>query len=74
MMAAGDMTQVSRLIQELGNSTRSLVTSALELSYFSRGAWSYETIMHMSATEREMAADFIEKRLEIASKSAHPVY
>lgn len=74
MIRRQETAEISKLIADLGNATRALVNNALEISYYSRGSWSYETVMNMSATEREMAADFIEKRLEIASKSMHPVY
>lgn len=74
MIRRNEMAEITRLIADLGAATRALVTNAMELSYFSRGAWSYETVLCMSAAEREIAADFIEKRLEIAAKSAHPVY
>ena len=51
-----------------------IIKNALELSYFSRGAWPYESVLQMTAGEREIAADFINKRLEIAAKMPHPVF
>ena len=68
------MASVQRLIRRLGDEIRALVQSAMEISYFSRGAWSYETVLGMSQGEREMAVEFINKRLEIASKSSYPVF
>jgi hypothetical protein len=74
MIKAGDMQAVQRLIGRLGNEIKALVKSALEISYFSRGAWSYHQVLMMSQAEREIAVDFINERLKIAGKSAFPVY
>jgi hypothetical protein len=52
-----------------------IIDSIIELTYFMRGAISYEyALMNMSAGERDRAFDFINKRLETESKSMHPVY
>lgn len=74
MIRSGDMIAVQRHITRLGGEIRNLIKSALEISYYSRGAWQYETVLHMSQAEREMAVEFINGRLEIAKKSPFPVY
>lgn len=74
MIRAGDMVAVQRLINRLGTEIKGLVKSAIEISYYSRGAWSYETVLHMSQAERELAVEFINERLKIAGKSMYPVY
>jgi hypothetical protein len=74
MIKAGDMGAVQKLITRLGNEIKGLVKSALEISYYSRGAWSYDTVLHMSQGERELAVEFINERLKIAAKSMYPVY
>lgn len=74
MIRSGDMQAVQKLILRLGNEIRSIVKSAIEISYYSRGAWSYEQVLRMSQAEREMAVDFINERLQVASKSMYPVY
>lgn len=74
MIRAGEMRAVQTLMQRLGAEIKSLIKSALEISYFSRGAWSYETVLAMSAGERELAVDFINDRLKIAAKQTFPVY
>lgn len=68
------MKAVQRLILRLGSEIRSIVKSAIEISYYSRGAWSYEQVLRMSQAEREIAVDFINERLKVASKSMYPVY
>ena len=68
------MKAVQHLILRLGSEIRSIVKSAIEISYYSRGAWSYEQVLRMSQAEREIAVDFINERLKVASKSMYPVY
>lgn len=68
------MQEVQRHIVRLGREIKSIVKSAFEISYYSRGAWSYEHVLKMSKAERDIAVDFIEERLEIAKKSTFPVY
>lgn len=74
MINLGDMDAVRKLIARLGQEIKGIVKSALEISYYSRGAWSYHQVLMMSQAEREMAVDFINERLKIASKSMYPIY
>lgn len=74
MIRAGDMGAVSKLIRRLGREVQGLIKSGLEISYYSRGGWPYNQVMRMSAAERELALDFVNERLKIASKSPFPVY
>jgi hypothetical protein len=53
---------------------KTLIKASIEISYYSRGSWSYESVMDRSALERDMMVEFINKRLEAAAKSSHPVY
>lgn len=62
------------MIDRLQFEAKGLIASAQEISYWSRGAWPYETVLKMSAVERDMAVEFINKRLEAASKMTFPVY
>lgn len=76
MIHAGDMEAVQKLIIRLGREIKEIIRSAVEISWYSRGAWPYETILNMSQAEREVAVDFINKRMEQISKqkSLVPVY
>jgi hypothetical protein len=74
MIQAGDMGAVQRLIMKLGVEIKQLIKLALEISYYSRGAWSYHQVLMMSQAEREMALEFINERLKIAAKQMFPVY
>ena len=68
------MSELSKLINDLYSQGRDLIRGVLELSYFSRGAWTYTECMYMSAAEREIALEFINKRLEQAAKMPFPVF
>ena len=68
------MEKVQSYIVQLGKEIKGIIRNAMELSYFSRGAWQYEAILDMTAGEREIAVEFINKRLEIASKMPYPVF
>jgi hypothetical protein len=68
------MDEIQKTLAQLGRDIKNLIQSAVELSWWSRGAWSYECILNMSAGERDLCANFINKRLEQQSKNPHPVY
>jgi hypothetical protein len=51
-----------------------IIDEVIQLSYFMRGAISYEELMFRTPGERQRIGRFIEKRLESESKSMHPVY
>lgn len=74
MIRLGDVQRRDDMINRLKREIGGIIRSALELSYYSRGAWSYDTVLAMSAGEREVAAEFINKRLEVASKMPFPVF
>lgn len=74
MILTGDMSRISSMIDSLGNDVRNLLKVAVEISYFSRASIPYETVLNMTPLERDIAVEFINKRLEIANKSTHPVY
>ena len=74
MIMSGDSSRIAEMINSLALDTRSLLKSAIEISYFSRGAWSYDLVLQMSPLERDLAIEFINKRLEAAGKSMYPVY
>ncbi len=59
----------------LNGETRAILHSVVQLAYFMRGAMTYNQILYtMSYVEREIAFDYVNSRLEIESKSPHPVY
>jgi len=74
MIMSGESSRIAEMINSLAFDTRNLLKAAIEISYFSRGSWSYESVLQMSPLERDLAIEFINKRLEAASKSPHPVF
>ena len=74
MISTGDVPAIQRMMNSLGAEIRALVRQAFELSYFSRGAWSYASVLQMTAAEREIAAEFLNERLKQAFKMQHPVF
>jgi len=74
MIMSGDASRVTDMINSMALDVRNLLKSAVEIAYFSRGAIPYETVLGMSAVERDIAVEFINKRLELAAKSPFPVY
>lgn len=74
MIQAGDLVSVQKLIARLGADIKKVIQACLEISYYSRGAWSYHQVLMMTQAERELAAEFINERLKAASKQMFPVY
>lgn len=74
MIRTGDGERIARLISQLGGEIKALIRNAFELAYYSRGAWRYEDVLYMTAGEREIAASFLNKRLEQAGKMPYPVF
>jgi len=74
MIMFGDGSRIAEMINSLALDTRNLLKAAIEISYFSRGAWSYDSVLLMSPLERDLAVEFINKRLEAASQSPYPVF
>lgn len=75
MLKSGTPEQISTLHNKLNNEVRGLLNSVVQLTYFMRGGMTYDHILYgMSYIEREIALEYVNKRLEIESKSAHPNY
>lgn len=62
------------MIDALNTEVKHLIKAAQEISYFSRGAWSYETVLNMSAFERDMAVEFINARLKEQAKNPFAMF
>jgi len=59
----------------LNREVRGMIKEITQLTYFMRGGMSYEHILYsMSYIQREIAIEFVEKRLESEMKSANPNY
>ena len=59
----------------LQDEAESLIKGIIEMSYFMRGAMTYENILlTMSFAERQLAQQFLNSRLEQELKSPSPNY
>jgi len=62
------------MINNMGIDVRNLLKSAYEIAYFSRGGVDYHQVLRMTPLERDLAVDFINKRLEAAAKMPFPIF
>ena len=62
------------MFQRLDRQTQELVEECVQLTYFMRGAVSYEEMMRRTPGERQIIGNFVEKRLEMEAKTPYPVY
>jgi hypothetical protein len=74
MIVSGDTSRISEMINSMAIDVRSLLKSAIEISYFSRSAVQYRDVLSLSALERDLWVEFINERLKIAGKSPFPVF
>lgn len=74
MIISGESSRITEMINSMGIEVRNLLKSAIEIAYFSRGSIQYETVLHMTPLERDIAVEFINKRLELATKMPFPVF
>lgn len=62
------------MFSNLENECKSLLSEAIELSYFMRGAISYDAMMNRTYAERQLIGQFVRDRIEQEMKREHPVY
>lgn len=74
MIISGDTSRIAEMINSMALDVRNLLKAVMEIAYFSRASIPYETAMNMTPLERDIAIEFINKRLEIAAKSPFPVF
>ncbi len=59
----------------LQDEARILIKNVIDMSYFMRGAMTYESILlTMSYAERQLVSEFLKERLEQESNSPSPNY
>ena len=62
------------MFNTLRKSVEGLLDEIISIAYFMRGAIQYDDLWFRTPVERQKMSDFIEKRLELESKSSNPVY
>lgn len=74
-LKAGSAEDIQKLFNRLTTESQMIIKNVVQLTYFMRGGASYDYILReMSFAERQIMNDFLEKRMEIETKSPHPVY
>lgn len=74
MLKTGTQEDKVKMFKQLTGEARALISTIIELVYYMRGAISYNEMMEMSYPERQLVAEFIEKRLEHEKNNPYPVY
>jgi hypothetical protein len=74
MIISGESSRIAEMINQMAVEVRNLLRAAIEIAYFSRGSIQYETVLGMTPLERDLAVEFINKRLELAAKMPFPVF
>jgi hypothetical protein len=62
------------MFERLEGEATHLLNELIELSYFMRGAITYDALMGKTFTERRMIGEFLSSRLESESQKASPNY
>lgn len=52
---------------------KSILNTIINLTYYMRGSIQYDRIMNMTYVERQMISEFIEKRIDMQSKTPYPI-
>ncbi len=75
ILRTGSKKEIQNLYKRLNSDAKLLLQSTIQIIYFMRGAISYERALYgMCFIEREIASDYVTKRLKEESKTLHPVY
>jgi len=73
-MRTKDGDRIRKYVRSLEISAERTVESVISITYYMRGAITYEECMRRTPGEREAMVKFIQKRLESQKGSMNPVY
>lgn len=62
------------MIARMQSDGRALLKSLVSLSYFMRGAISYDEMFWRTYAERELIKEFLDDRFDVEKGNPHPVY
>jgi hypothetical protein len=66
--------EIVDLLNQYDRETKALKKDALKISWHMRGGLTYDDIMALSTSERELIGKIIEENLEITKKSGLPYF
>lgn len=69
MILTGDHTRIVGMIDRMALETKSLIQSCQDIAVYTKAGMDYHTALQMSAFERDLAIEAINKRLEAAAKN-----
>ena len=69
MILSGDHTKIISMIDRLSLEVKNLIQTAFDIAVYTKGGVPYETALRLSAFERGIIVEKINKRIEDASKS-----
>jgi len=73
-LKSGITEDIVEMFGRLQREAEIIVDDVVELTYFMRGAISYEEMMRRTYGERQRVAHFIEKHLKQEAKKPYPQY
>lgn len=73
-MNTKDGEQIKNYILTLEKTAESIIESAISLSYYMRGAISYDDMLERTPGERASIGKFVGERLDSEKDKMHPVY
>ena len=65
---------VQKLIETYENEVKGIRKAALSMSWYTRGAATYEDVLNMSSQERELINEMADEHLETTKKSQLPFF
>ncbi len=74
MLLTLDPEGVKKLIDQYDSDTQSIKKSCMQMSWHLRGGATYEDILNMSNSEREMINNIIEQHMETTKTSGLPYF
>jgi hypothetical protein len=69
MILTGDHTRVVGMIDRLALEVKGLIQACQDIATYSKGGMDYHIALQMSAFERDLAIEGINKRIEAAAKT-----
>lgn len=62
------------MFQRLQKEGEDIISSVIELSWYSRGSIPYKDMMEMTYAERTLVREFIDRRMETIKDHRYPIY
>ena len=74
IIKSGNAELIQSTFSQLSRECKAIVHSAVELSWYMRGAIQYKDMLLLTPGEREIIRDFVSNHMETIKKHPYPVY